>query len=460
MASAAPRVVEAAEELTRLCAGQQRTDPVETITGELIPLCAALRFIGQQGPGILRDTSYGWSGRPAWLWGVRSCVQRRPLGRVLIVGTWNYPILLAGVQAAQALAAGNRVFLKPAVGVESVTERLVQTFHDAGVPAGLLRQLDSPPEAAMRAIDEGVELIVLTGAAATGRKVLRYAADSLTPTIMELSGCDAVVVLEDANLQRVADAVAFGMRFNGGATCIGPRRIIATATIADRLIELLASRLDSSPPITVRAEARTGTAAAVQQALAEGAVVCRGQFDADRLRDSGQMTPLLLDRVRPESPIAAADLFAPLASVIRVATTESALQVVNDCPYRLAASVFGSRARAEAVAERLDVGFVCIDDCIVPTADPRLPFGGRGSSGFGVTRGVEGLLAMTSPRVISRRRGNFTPHFRDRSPSDAQTLLGTLQMLYGGSWRQRLGGLRQMSVAGRRAAAAPPRDQT
>ena len=98
---------------------------------------------------------------------------------------------------------------------------------------------------------------------------------------------------------------------------------------------------------------------------------------------------------------------------------------------------------------QLEVGTVCINDLIVPTADPRLPFGGRGESGFGVTRGEDGLLAMTVPATVSRRHGKFAPHLQPRQSTDAQTLLGALQLLHAGTLTERCGGLKNMIAAAR-----------
>ncbi len=94
VAGVAAKITEAADDLTQLCASDQRTDPVETIAAELLPLCSGLRFIGRRGAKILRTKRYGMLGRPAWLWGVSSIVRRDPHGKVLILGTWNYPLLL------------------------------------------------------------------------------------------------------------------------------------------------------------------------------------------------------------------------------------------------------------------------------------------------------------------------------------------------------------------------------
>ena len=436
-----------ATELTELSRTEQRLDPVETITAELLPTCSALRYIARHGSRVLKTRSYNAWGRPGWLWGVRSRVCRKPLGKVLVLGTWNYPVFLPGVQAAQALAAGNSVLLKPAAGCEQVTACLLEAFHEAGVPRSCLQLLPSDTEAAVGAIERGVDLIVLTGASETGRKVLRQAAGTLTPAIMELSGCDAVIVLPNANLERVADCVIFGLEFNGGATCIAPRRIIAEPREADLLKERLLDRLAQAAPAVVHPAAREAVALQVCHALAGGAVDVMGKFREQDLRKSGQMRPLLLDGVKPEDDIASADLFAPVTSLMRVSEICEAVQIVNQCPYRLAASVFGAEKEAGAVATQLDVGTVCINDLIVPTADPRLPFGGRGESGFGVTRGEAGLLAMSVPATVSRRVGKFAPHLQPRQSTDAQTLLGALQLLHAGTFKGRWQGLRTMVAA-------------
>lgn len=458
VANVAAKIAEAADDLTRLCSSDQRIDPVETISAELLPLCGALRFIGRRGARILRPARYGVIGRPIWLWGVHSMVRRDPRGTVLILGTWNYPLFLAGVQAAQALAAGNSVQLKPAIGCEAVSRRMVSAFHEAGVPESQLVQLDSSTESAIAAIDAGVDLIVLTGAAKTGQQVLQRAARSLTPTIMELSGCDAVVLMPGADLDRAVDAIVFGLSFNGGATCIGPRRLLIEDSSADEVLQLLAMRLGEAGAVTVHQNGRQAVADQIEAALRDGAVDRLHHFDAARLRSSGQLRPLVLDNVRPSDAIAAADLFAPVISILRVDQIHQAVEIVNQCPYRLAASVFGPHDSALEFASRLHVGAVTVNDLIVPTADPRLPFGGRGRSGFGVTRGGEGLLAMTVPTVISFRRGRSAPHLTPRQSSDAETLLGVLQLLHGRSLVDRAVALRSIFAAHRRSSTSLHQD--
>lgn len=435
VAAARHEITANAAALIKACASAQRPDPVETLTGELFPLCAALKFIGRQGPRLLRPRKLGIGGRPVWLWGVRSEVHREPLGDVLILAAWNYPLLLPGVQMAQALAAGNRVWLKPAPGCEPATQLLVEAFLRAGVPAEAIERMPADPQAAIDRIDRGVDLVVLTGGSRTGRSVLQRCAAKLTPAIMELSGCDALVVGPGADLELVARAIAFGLKFNGGATCIGPRRILVAVDQQAALVERLRTQLAPLPAQAVHPAARAAVASMIADALRRGATpIIDDPASTQAATELVSLRPLVLTGVTPDWPIASADLFAPIASVLRADTDSERVALINRCPYRLAVSLFGDAAWAGRLAEKLDVGHVSINDLIFPTSDPRVPFGGCGDSGFGVTRGAEGLLAMTRPKVIARHRGRLYNHLRARRESDHATLLSFLKLTHGHPW--------------------------
>ncbi|WP_235033136.1 aldehyde dehydrogenase family protein [Rubripirellula obstinata] len=449
------------QNLIDLCASPWRVDPVETITAELFPLCGAMQWIGRRGPKVLTEKVHGVLGRPAWLWGVQSRVRRVPIGKVLILSAWNYPIFLPGVQTAQALAAGNTVLLKPAPGCEAVTSALVASFYAAGVSTDALTQLDSDAESAKSAMKQGVDLVVLTGGASTGKAVMQQAAETLTPTIMELSGCDSVIVHPRGDLDRAARAIAFGMRLSSGATCIAPRRVFAEPATADELRDLIMFHLreyaggntsEENQPMHVHSSSRVAAADAIENAIQSGAVDVMGQFDGNKLRDCGEMSPTLLDQVCSDFDVACSDLFAPVTSLIRVDHIKDCVAIVNESKYRLSASVFApddiAHVISEQIAERLQVGSVAINDLIVPTADPRVPFGGRGNSGFGVTRGEEGLLAMTAAQVIGHHHGNFLPHLRKRQTGDAKTLQAALSATYSSGWKDRLAAVRRMAGKG------------
>jgi aldehyde dehydrogenase (NAD+) len=378
-----------------------------------------------------------------------------------VLGTWNYPLLLAGVQVAQALAAGNAVLWKPAPGAEAATQCLAACFWDAGISSDLLEVAASDVASGQALIDAPVDHIVLTGSAATGRAVLQQAANWLTPATLELSGCDAVIVLPSADLDRLLDCLRFGLQTNSGATCIGPRRLIVTEAIADEVVRRLLDRFRDAGPQTVHPAARGDLLDAIKTAIDAGAVDLLGNWDAAELSLHGQTRPLVLDQVRPDFEIAGRDLFAPVLSLIRVSDPQGAITAANHCPYGLAASIFGDAKEANAWASQLSVGMVTINDLIAPTADPRLPFGGTRESGFGVTRGPEGLLAMTRPRVISTRNAWFAPHLRPRTPQDQALLTAALQLKHLRGGKPRWHAFRRLLAAGwqRDAASANRSDE-
>ena len=383
----------------------------DTLVAEVLPLLEAARFLERRAEALLRTRRLR-GGRPIWLLGVRSWIARKPLGAVLILAPGNYPLFLPGAQTFQALAAGNAVAWKPAPGGDAAAAAVAAALLEAGLPEGVLRVLgvDDGPAA----VAAGFDRIVLTGSAETGAAVLAAAAPLLTPCTMELSGCDAVFVLPGAQLKLVARCLAYGLRLNGGATCIAPRRVFVLRQAAAELERRLVAILPTAP-----------SRPAMLSALATEA---QGQ-GARLLGNEGQ--PLVVADARAEMTLLQRDVFAPWLALVPVDDMEQALAQDATCPFALGASIFGPSAAAQAFADRVQAGSVCINDVIVPTADPRLPFGGSGRSGFGRTRGAEGLLEMTTAAAVSERRGWFRPHLGKPGPKDAARFAGMIRFLHG-----------------------------
>jgi acyl-CoA reductase-like NAD-dependent aldehyde dehydrogenase len=400
-----------------------RRPAADTMTAELLPLLAAARFLERRAPAFLSPRRLH-AGRPLWLFGIAAEIHREPCGVVLILGPANYPLFLPGVQILQALAAGNAVCVKPAAGAGAPLHELAAILSEAGLPDGVLQVLDDSAATGEAATRAGFDRIVLTGSAATGRKVLAAAAVTLTPATMELSGNDPVLVLPGADLGLVADALSYGLRLNGGATCIAPRRVIVPLALAAELERRL---LDRAAPAAELPERFAGL---VAEAVGEGARLVR-------------RNPTIIADATPGMRLLREDVFAPWLAIVPVDGIEAGLVAAEACPFGLGASIFGPEAEARALAPRLRAGSVCINDLIVPTADPRLPFGGRGESGFGVTRGAEGLLEMTVVKTISMRRGRFRPHLAAPRPDDAARFATMIRLLYGGP-AQILAALREL----------------
>lgn len=400
---------------------------VESLLAEILPLADACRFLEREARPILRERTLSSRGRPMWLWGTRVRLRREPLGLVLILSPRNYPLMLPGIQAIQALTAGNTVLLKPAPGCRAALVGLVDLAGRAGFPDGVIQVLPEVVEAGEIAIRQGVDKVLLTGSATTGRLVGRQLAEGGTPATMELSGCDAVFVHETADLDLVCDCLMFGLTMNHSQTCIAPRRIFVTHGQADQLASRLLERISRrrhpghlGPSIqrTIPEHVRAEVGVHVQQAVKAGARLLTDSLSADESR------PLLtditvVDHVTSRMELARSDLFAPVTSILRVSSMDEAIRLDSDCPYALGASLFGSVGECERLAGEIDAGCLVINDMVAHTADPRAPFGGRGRSGYGMTRGPAGLEELTQLKVIITPFRWFKPHLAEPTPVDS-----------------------------------------
>jgi aldehyde dehydrogenase (NAD+) len=458
-------LVEHRHELAAAVESKARQDYRETVTSELMPLADATRWLHRKAKRILAPRYIDGGATPFWLGRLRSTVHRVPVGLVMVIGTWNYPLFLPGVQILHALAAGNAVAFKPAPGCEKLSRLFVDLLIRAGVPADLIVLLDSDVDTAKTAIQAGVNKLVMTGSSRSGRAVLHQLADTLTPAVMELSGCDAIYVLPGADLHRVCDLVLFGLRLNGGATCMAPRRIFLPKKSSEVFHRLLSQRLEAEQQQKWSTQIALDTYNqlwdGVEDAIHKGAKIFSGPLHRkavmkDTSSDDGskqnaslgdksfvECGHLVLTDMDTQMQLCSADIFAPLAMIIPVDDWSDALRADSRCPYALTASVFGPTEDALRIVKFISAGVITINDLIVPTADPQLPFGGRGESGFGVTRGSEGLLEMTCPKVVSVRLGSWLPHTKLPEPSDEALLDGLLQFNHANGWMKKWKGLLQ-----------------
>ena len=157
--------------------------------------------------------------------------------------------------------------------------------------------------------------------------------------------------------------------------------------------------------------------------------------------------PTILADAHPQMELLQRDVFWPVLALVPVASMDEAMDADRLCPYRLGAAVFGEHREAHAFAARVDAGCVVINDMIAPTADPRVPFGGRGQSGFGVTRGALGLEEMTQLKTVIHQRSRWLPHLDNPTPADAQILRGFLGIAHGRGYGARWKGLSQVLAA-------------
>lgn len=448
-------LAEHSDRLARASADSRQRPIAETLTAEVIPLADACKFLERQSEKILAPRKLGRRGRPLWLNGVQAEIRREPLGVVLIIAPSNYPLFIPGIQVLQALAAGNAVLLKPGVHGTTAALALADLLHHVGLDHHLMQVLPESPDAARGAFAGGVAKVFLTGSANTGAAVLAELAPRLIPATMELSGCDAVFVRADADLDLAICALTFGLRLNNGATCIAPRRIFVHRSIATEFEGRLAAAFQSDAAGITLLELSPQLRRTLDDALAQGAHLLNGKL----LPSGNCVAPLLVAGASTSMRLLHEDVFAPVMSLVTVTDDHEAVEMARQCPYALGAAIFSrDETAARELAQRIHAGLVIINDLIVPSADPRIPFGGRARSGFGVTRGAEGLLEMTVPKVVSVRRSKFLPHLDKPSLNDSELFKNFLLLAHGRGFAKRFAALKNVLRLGlsRRHPPASP----
>lgn len=441
-------LVERTDDIAAAIAADIGRPALEVLASELLPTAAALKYLEQQAARILAPRKIPGKHRPTWLLGCRDVVYRRPWGVVGVIGTWNYPLYLNAVQIAQALTAGNGVLWKPSENAPKTADLTHRLFLDAGFPPELCVKLSATRDGGAQLAEAAVDHVVFTGSDAVGRKLAARLGERLIPSTLELSGGDAMFVLEDADIAMAAKAAWFGIALNRGQTCIAVRRIFVHRSRYAAFAETLTPLVEAAPAMSLvtRGQAEQ-MERLVEDARERGARVVVGKAA------SGVAPTLLLDAT-PDMLVCREASFAPLAAVIPFDSIDNALSLAAECPFGLAAAVFTNDVRvAEQLASRIPAGSVIFNDTLAPTAHPAMPFGGRGASGWGVTQGAEGLLAMTTPQAVTVRTGKYRPHADEvvsPDPATAEILRGLMRATHGRGWREWFGGVRQMMRGVRR----------
>jgi acyl-CoA reductase-like NAD-dependent aldehyde dehydrogenase len=451
-----------AENADRLCLSATHdigrpTD--EVLATDLVPTTDALRFLERRAARILGPRRVPAADRPWWLFGERETVHRRPIGVVGIIGTWNYPILLNAPTIAQALVAGNGVVWKPSELVPTVAQYLHQLFLDAGFPPDLFVCLPADREFGTKLVEADVDHVVFTGSANVGRKVAARLGERLVPSTLELSGCDALFVLSDADVKLAARAAWYAATLNVGQTCLAVRRaFVQRRRYVEFLDALRPLPHESRPEPLALASQATQAESLVREALTAGASLLPGNETPVAEDDPPRFTPTVVIDASPEMAICREASFAPLLAVVPFDNEADLVSMSETCPYGLGASVFTSDPRrAERLAGRLRVGSVAVNDVIVGTAHPAIGFGGVRHSGWGETRGEGGLLALTVPQVVTVRKGRFRLHFHADDPAFAEATRGLLEWCHSARWRGRWSGFWRMVRAFMRFGKTQPK---
>ncbi len=380
-------------------------------------------------------------------------IEHRALGVVLVIAPWNFPLLLSLTPIVAALIAGNTVVYKPSEFASQSGEVIAKVIREAGFPPEVFQIVHGEGDVGAALIREKPDKICFTGSASTGRKVAAAAGELLIPVTLELGGKDAAIVLEDADLDRAASGIVWGGMINAGQVCASVERVFVMRSVADQFVEKMAKVVNENlrlgpggddgttmGAITTDAQIRI-ISNQVQDAVAQGArVVVGGRMVEDK---AGRFyLPTLLTNVTPEMRVAKDETFGPVIVVIPVDSGEEALKLANASNYGLTGSVWTrSRARGIALARRMEAGSVGVNDHLMSSSVPNMPWGGVKDSGYGRTRGREGLLEMTTTQSLSIERLAALPReffWYPYTPLKYTLLRRVLRLMYGPTWGDRL----------------------
>ncbi|MFJ8618655.1 aldehyde dehydrogenase family protein [Streptomyces clavifer] len=380
---------------------REQGKPLAESHQEIARTAARLRYFAETAPQPEPITD----GRP-----VHSEVRWRPLGPVAAIVPWNFPLQLASAKFAPALAAGNTMVLKPSPFTPLAT-RLLGSVLSAALPEDVLTIVTGhEPLGARLASHPGIRHVTFTGSISTGRAVAEGAAASLARVTLELGGNDAAILLDDVDVEEIADRLFWAAFRNCGQVCMAVKRVYAPARLYSQVVEALAQRakaavvgagLDpgtqlgpvNNAPQLARVERYTA------QALADGA---RGVAGGHRLDRPGYFfAPTILADVPARSPVVTQEQFGPVLPVLPYGHLDEAVEAANDTGFGLGGSVWGTDLdRAGEVADRLECGTAWINH----HAELSLaqPFAGAKDSGVGVAGGPWGLYGNLRPFVVHR----------------------------------------------------------
>lgn len=354
-------------------------------------------------------------------------IEKRPLGVVGAIVPWNFPVFLAVAKIAPALAAGNTVVVKPAESVSRVVGAAVDVLRSV-LPEGVIDVVHGGPEVGQVLVDHPrMRKVSFTGSTRVGSLIMGRAAATVTPVTLELGGNDPAIVLDDADIETVARTLTRNAFYNAGQTCIAPKRAYVPTHCVDRFCDAFAAAMED---LTVGHGLAAGTRMGplhnqaqldivhglLEQAVDSGAKIVKGGGRGTDL-PGHFLEPTLVRDVTDSAALVAEEQFGPVFPVVGYDDLDSVLDLLDDQPFGLGASVWGPTGRATAVAERIEAGSVWVNQH--NALEVELPFGGVKGSGFGREGGTAGVEDFLQTRVVSVREpsgARETTESRGESP--------------------------------------------
>ncbi|PNW88530.1 hypothetical protein CHLRE_01g033350v5 [Chlamydomonas reinhardtii] len=412
-------IIENVETICRVSARDSGKPMLDAILGEVVVTCEKIHWLSREGEAVLRPERRS-AGILSFYKSAR--VEFHPVGVVGAIVPWNYPFHNVLNPLTAALFAGDGLVIKVSEHASWSTgyygRMISAALAAAGAPADLVQIVTGYGEAGSALVTGGVDKVIFVGSTQVGKMVMRAAADTLTPVVLELGGKDAVIVTEDADLDNLVQVVLKAAFLNCGQNCAGGERFFVHEKIYDKFLErltpLVAGLRQGNPlgdaPVDCGAMCMPGLAEKVHglvtEAVSRGARLLAGGVLVPSGERGGQFyPPTLLADVRPGMKIWEEEVFGPVMSVIKWSTDDEVVALANDCDFGLGSNVFaGSQARARSIASRLEAGMSSINDFATTYMCQSLPFGGVKHSGFDRFAGVEGLRGLCVPKAVAEDR--------------------------------------------------------
>lgn len=434
-------LVEDADAVARSISAETGKPLAEAYAHELVVSVDACRWHAEQLGHVLREERLGFP--QLVLRQKRGTIRYEPLGVVAIVTPWNFPLAIPLRQVAAAVAAGNAAIVKPSELTPLTGAWVEELFRRAGAPAGLVRVVQGAGDVGEALVrHRGIGGVIFTGSAAVGRAVAQTAAERLCPTVLELGGKDAMLVLDDADLERAVEGALWGVFTNCGQACAGIERIALPPGLHDGFVDRLAARArDLRIGHGLDAEVELGPLVSEEhRARFEGLVADAAEHGARVVVGGGRpvtdlpgwfVEPTLLAGEPDDARLAGEELFGPCAVVVQLEDDEEMARWANDSVFGLGASIWTRDAdRARSLARRLEVGCVWHNDHAYSFGAAQTPWGGRRGSGLGRIGSRHGLYALSHVKFVDADRGRLTPGwwypYGARAVDGLRGLLGAL----------------------------------
>ena len=339
-----------------------------------------------------------------------SKVYPSPLGVVLVLAPWNYPVQLALVPLIDAIAAGNCVAIKPSRTSEATSQLLAEVLASA-FPSDFVCCFPGSADMNNWLLDVRWDQIFFTGSPKVGRTIMAAAAKTLTPVVLELGGKSPCVVHEDANVQRAAQRIAWGKGINCGQTCVAPDYILAHESVADRLVEQLdacfrqyygpdALAATSEWPHMISRQHFDRVMSLIKNRNPQASIAFGGHGATSTLK----IEPTCLRGVTLEDPVMCEEIFGPVLPLMTYRALDEAFAIVRHFEKPLAAYVFSeSTAVQQCVVRELPFGGATINDVVIHLANNHMGFGGVGNSGMGAYHGKTGFDCFTHYKSVLKK---------------------------------------------------------